>query len=220
MNFLFRGSLPLSGSPKSNRTVPIDSIVETLQSVASSTANISVPDDVYFEDFSLLNEADFRANLPEQKWWRSNSERGNYTQWPIYGSPSDPEWYEDKKRRDIVAEHPWDIIPDDMSALMASLRSKLHARRADGRSTAIYIHCTAGVDRTGQVAGGYYMRYLNATFGEALRYDASVEPRCISLWSRHGLNWYCYSQKYGDQPQLECAVPADLRKHGSVCKDD
>lgn len=48
----------------------------------------------------------------------------------------------------------------------------------------IYIHvqCEAGVDRTGEVSGSYYMRFLKWTYARSLAFDYAVEPRPIGIW--------------------------------------
>lgn len=46
-----------------------------------------------------------------------------------------------------------------------------------GASHVIYIHCEAGMDRTGEMSGSYYLHGLNMTFEAALAVDNSVETR-------------------------------------------
>lgn len=80
------------------------------------------------------------------------------------------------------------------------------------RPTAIYIHCTsldlhrtlpafvlftycrtgeAGMDRTGEVSGSYYMSQLGWTFAQALSYDDKcIESRNITSYSQNSLQWF------------------------------
>ena len=37
----------------------------------------------------------------------------------------------------------------------------------------------AGTDRTGEVSGAYYVRYLNMTFNDALYIDNHVQDKCV-----------------------------------------
>lgn len=50
----------------------------------------------------------------------------------------------------------------------------------------------AGKDRTGEVSGSYYMRYLGWDFAKALYYDNHVVGgnRDISNFSRNAMQWY------------------------------
>lgn len=63
---------------------------------------------------------------------------------------------------------------DDLPKLMAKLRELLteHARPA-----VIYTHCEAGTDRTGEVSGAYYLKFLNLSFSETLRRDDTIQNR-------------------------------------------
>ena len=47
----------------------------------------------------------------------------------------------------------------------------------------IYFHCEAGVDRTGEIAGSYYFRWLGWSFQQALAYDNSIETRDMETTS-------------------------------------
>ena len=40
-----------------------------------------------------------------------------------------------------------------------------------------HTHTQAGTDRTGEVSGAYYMRYLNMTFLDALSIDDHIQSR-------------------------------------------
>jgi protein-tyrosine phosphatase len=63
---------------------------------------------------------------------------------------------------------------DDLPKLTAKLRGLLTQHE---RPALIYSHCEAGTDRTGEVSGAYYMRYLNMSFSEALYKDNHVQNR-------------------------------------------
>lgn len=41
----------------------------------------------------------------------------------------------------------------------------------------------AGVDRTGEMSGSYYLRWLNWTFDQTLDYNTKVENRKMEIWS-------------------------------------
>ena len=46
-----------------------------------------------------------------------------------------------------------------------------------GGPTLAYTHCEAGTDRTGEVSGAYYLRYLNMSFQQALDIDNHIQNR-------------------------------------------
>ena len=79
----------------------------------------------------------------------------------------------------------------------------------------IYIHCEAGKDRTGEISGSYYMKYLNWEFNQALWYDNHcVEgTRDISTESKNGLQWYCYYLKYVEKRKISCSVDENYKGH-------
>ncbi len=79
-----------------------------------------------------------------------------------------------------------DKLPDLMQWLHDSLTQKY-------QNSAIYIHCEAGEDRTGEVSGSYYMKHLGWSFEKALEVDNSNENRDIRCASAKALMWYCFN---------------------------
>ena len=78
----------------------------------------------------------------------------------------------------------------------------------DGVTTVIYVHCDAGMDRTGEVSGSYYIRYLSWSFQEALYYDDhAIEDRNIHVASRNAFQWYCYYLSDTNQVSNNCTLP-------------
>ncbi len=93
---------------------------------------------------------------------------------------------------------------DNIVAKMSNLTTWL--RTKEDRPVVYYIHCEAGVDRTGEVAGNYMLKHWrNQTFAKALSYDASIEPRDINAFSANGMAWYClYLFKFTGITTLAC----------------
>lgn len=48
------------------------------------------------------------------------------------------------------------------------LVSEIHEELEKGSNKIIFIHCSAGMDRTGLVAGSYKLKYLNYSLQEVL----------------------------------------------------
>ena len=60
--------------------------------------------------------------------------------------------------------------------------------------TAIYFHCDAGMDRTGEMYGDYMMRYNNQTYAEVYAYDNTIEGqggRTINTVNKQAVEWMC-----------------------------
>ena len=60
----------------------------------------------------------------------------------------------------------------------------------------IYLHCSAGVDRTGEFSGAYYMKYLKWGYKKALTFDYAVEPRPINQSHENSMNFFCWKLHY------------------------
>ena len=72
----------------------------------------------------------------------------------------------------------------------------------------IFVHCTAGEDRTGEISGAYYMQYLNMSFHQALEIDNTNENRDIRCMSANELMWYCYYLQVAlKMPNIDGCVP-------------
>lgn len=84
---------------------------------------------------------------------------GEYRNKMVLGSLLDPSSF-DLTRNAIKKMHEYLSI-DDMDNFISGLRNEI--KMVDGPKI-IYIHCSAGVDRTGYVAGAYGMKYLNKRF--------------------------------------------------------
>lgn len=84
----------------------------------------------------------------------------------------------------------------------------------------IYIHCEAGMDRTGEMSGSYYLHGLNLTFADALAIDNSVESRnmCVSQSSRRRDEetcFWCLGVKGGVLLRKNCAK--EFKMAGCAC---
>ena len=73
------------------------------------------------------------------------------------------------------------------SLLIQLALPSLHYR--DDGLEQIYVHCNCGCDRTGEVAGAYYMRYLNMTYGAALALDDNLIHRGMACANQRALQY-------------------------------
>jgi len=107
--------------------------------------------------------------------------------YPIIGSLVNPDDLSKGVVKDLAESlKSWSF--DDIPKAMDEIRSLLET--SNTLPLIIYIHCEAGMDRTGEVSGSYYLKYLGWTFQEALWYDNNcIENRDIEFASKNGLQW-------------------------------
>eukprot|EP01095_Lingulamoeba_sp_RSL-Kostka_P005492 TRINITY_DN16828_c0_g1_i1.p1 TRINITY_DN16828_c0_g1~~TRINITY_DN16828_c0_g1_i1.p1 ORF type:complete len:280 (-),score=49.44 TRINITY_DN16828_c0_g1_i1:59-898(-) len=186
-NYIFRGNEPRS----SNGDFAYSELYSTFHKIVPS-----LPENIYIIDVDLLNIYNFEDEKTEKTFFKKNPKLGRYISYPIYGNALIPEWFEEAKLTKLSIDlDNWshDKIPSFVPYLHKLLNTYNETINQNNTSIVLYIHCNAGMDRTGEVSGSYYIRYLNATFTEALYYDEhDVEQRQIAKLSRNGFQWYCY----------------------------
>lgn len=182
-NFLFRGNMPII-----NGTFGYSSVVDTMKKVANAN-KLSIPDPFIFVDVSYLNIFEEKDLKIEKDFFKSNPDRGRFYNKVIVGTvivPPVDHLDFIKKHVKMYIEHSFDKIPD----LMVFIRELLTG--VENKSVVIYTHCEAGTDRTGEISGAYYMKFLNMTFTDALQIDNHVQHRDMYHDSRNALQWYCF----------------------------
>lgn len=87
---------------------------------------------------------------------------------------------------------------DDIDNFVTELHDKVHKK---GKNTIVFIHCSAGMDRTGYVAGSYKLKYLDYTLKEVLKENSKFGgPRkSMHFNALNGLKWFCFSHKEREQ---------------------
>ena len=200
-NFLFRGNEPVS-----SKTFQWDLLTTTMASVAGA-ANRTMPSTFRIIDVCLLNVAEYGDMHVEEEYFEKNPTHGTFVNWPTIGSLIDPQvmtnnMTELEHLAKTLDSWSFDKVPDRMQELYAMLNKPYDV------PTALYIHCEAGEDRTGEMSGSYYMKHLNWTYAEALTYDNHIEKRNIKWMSKNGLAWYCFFLKYAEgQSSRDCMDP-------------
>jgi protein-tyrosine phosphatase len=198
-NILFRGN-----EPTVNTTFIYGQLTDRLRYIALKEANITLGD-FYLVDFSLLS-IEFTSKNVESAFFKQNPSLGEWFSWPIFGDLLPPYDVPESLRKTMAKKiQSWQI--DDLPKTMDLLHSWL--QRAYDKPLVIYVHCEAGKDRTGEVSGSYYMRYLGWEFAKALYYDNHVVhgTRDIMNFSRNAMQWYCYYLKYSQNYNIDCTVP-------------
>ena len=181
-NLLFRGNLPIQDG-----VFVFDKLIKDMR--ASLDAD-SKPIDEGFElvMVSLINEKTEAADLQtEQQWFSDNSDKGRMIHLPIYGSLVDPARFPSPLRNELakrLKDH--DKLPQRIDIIRELLEQQ------GNRQKVVYVHCEAGVDRTGEVMGAYSMRYLNMSYQTAIDKNAQIADRQMSRFATYGMRWYGY----------------------------
>jgi hypothetical protein len=155
-NFLFRGNMPTNST-----TFAIDELMSYLSQRALQEGNVSLPGDTRLIVVSLNNivdeskaSSDFRK---EVDFWKDpeNSKYGSFINWPLgFAGIAPPSVFPEATWRLMLKALVWDI--DKLPHRVQLLRDILTADYDS--SIAIYVHCTAGCDRTGELMGAYMLQ--------------------------------------------------------------
>lgn len=181
-NHLFRGNLPIQDSK-----FVYDKLINNLK---IKLADIGKTLDQDFEVLviSLINDITEKADLDvEKKWFKENSDKGFMINLPIYGALSDPNKLSEPVRLALAKKLKGQ---DKLPGRIEKIRELI--QHSGSRQRIIYIHCQAGVDRTGEVIGSYSMRFLQMSYKDALQKNNAIGNRKISKFSIHGMRWYGY----------------------------
>jgi len=199
-NFLFRGNEPKNYSNQ----FAYDDLKTFMTIRAREEANIKLPQEFYLVDFNLENVIIEDGDISmEEAFFQQYSQLGTFINWPIVGSLVSPDDVPELLRIELVETiDDWSF--DDLPDLMQTLRTLLYSNGTV--PVVIYVHCEAGVDRTGEVSGSYYLKYLDWSFQQALLYDNHIENRTIVWESQNALQWYCYYLYYENTFPLNCTL--------------
>eukprot|EP01129_Flabellula_baltica_P005012 TRINITY_DN1786_c0_g1_i1.p1 TRINITY_DN1786_c0_g1~~TRINITY_DN1786_c0_g1_i1.p1 ORF type:complete len:260 (-),score=48.43 TRINITY_DN1786_c0_g1_i1:25-747(-) len=203
-NVIFRGNEPVS-----SKTFLYQNLTDAIRQVAHESNITSLTGDFYLIDYSLLLLERSDINT-EKAFWDKNGDKGMYVSHPTVGSVLNPDWF----GKDIIKFMVEDIGSfDRLPSAMKHLKGYLEMEK--DVPVVVYVHCEAGKDRTGEMSGSYYMKYLGWSFNQALYYDnRCVEGnRDIQFASRNALQWYCYYLKYVEHMKMECEIDHDFVGH-------
>ena len=172
----------------------------------------SIPHNFYLVDLCLLNQPqDEKDEAIEENYFKGHPEKGVFVPWPTNGTKHDVYNYSLPAAAAAVRE--WRNNTSWIDALpwwIDEIEGLLQTPRTDNRSTAIYVHCQAGKDRTGEVSGSYYMRYMNMTLQEATTLDRKIAGRPIHYTNQLALEWYCVYLREVLNYSLECPKPSQV----------
>ncbi|KAL9656108.1 hypothetical protein ABK040_007726 [Willaertia magna] len=156
-HWLFRGNEPLTKT-NGKTTFAYDKIKEYLPKVAKSNdykSNLTLPNDYYLIDISFLTDIieHERNDLKvEEAFFRDYPQLGKFIHWQILGSILNATDVPEILRKEIALhEKSWDKI-DHLAKRVELLHDyvwKGYPDNSINKPIVIYIHCEAGMDRTG-----------------------------------------------------------------------
>ncbi len=150
------------------------------------------------DDISLITAIPKRALsevMLEKNYYRQHSEIGEFINHPIWGQVIDPTKLTQEERKDLFDKR--SVFPDHACELIENLKNESEGEYE--KPKALYVHCEAGVDRTGEVIACFRMLAQGKSYQEAINeaesFAIKTSQRSISKYSKMGIQWYAYYLK-------------------------
>lgn len=189
--FLFRGSLPEANGSFDYKDLQ-DAIVD-----AGRLAGTAIPPDFYLLDVSLLqpeDRNDFNRTVIEIEFFRNNPGLGQIVSWETGGTQLDPDQKEIGPCRDYLAGNLGTWLGDPLIDRVNTLHGWLLDPSPVNPTTkplVIYVHCLGGCDRTGEVIGAYYLRWLGMSWEIMNDTNNAFCGRYFGCNNYRATRWYC-----------------------------
>ena len=190
-NLLFRGNMPTV-----NHSFAYSTLTNLLKQ-RTEAKGLIFPSNFSLVVVSFNNDFDGQDFKAEKAFWKQHTpELGRLINWPLgLAGIVPPKDVPSHEREKMANGSVWKI--DKVPQRVVALRQLLTTKAA--RPTVIYVHCTAGCDRTGEVVGSYRLKFhpmINVTQMYAL--DVAECGRPPNYWSTMALEWFCiYMQENG-----------------------
>jgi hypothetical protein len=179
--FFFRGNLP-----ENKEGFCYDDLVNTIKKYLSNY-NVSISDNFKIMDLSFLDYFEESKKIEiEKEWFRQHSDKGCFWLNSLYGAWVNPVDLPERIRDFILCHH--DI--DGLKTLMSDLKKIIDSPCS--LDFVIYIHCSAGKDRTGEASACYLMQNKNYSYKDAIALDKQIAKRDLSSLSMNGIRWYAF----------------------------
>lgn len=194
--FLVRGNLPINANDKFQ--------FQQLKGNLSALTGSKRYELIVVSFLNYLTAKETKNKNIEQRFFSKNSKVAEYRSKTILGSFIDPTEMPDWFARSLSFLEEY-IDFDGIDELITELREQIHGGETD---KIVYIHCSAGVDRTGYVAGAYKMKYFNTSFRDVLSENIEVLKglrKHMHFNAQNGLQWFCFSL---GRTQEQCSVPS------------
>jgi len=199
-NFLFRGPNPLTSTQPYQFNY--DVLTASMENAARG-AGYTLQQPYRLIDINLLQwenanevpmiEAEYnffldRPDLGEFHFWETNG-TGLCPLTPPLNDPA-VQQYLATNLADWLTDRLADLPPDQQPpGRMQQLRTWLEEENAV--PNVIYAHCEGGIDRTGELMGAYYLRWMNKSWAEMNEINAKVANRPFGCGNYRATLWYC-----------------------------
>ncbi len=168
--FLVRGNIPIVGGK-----FCYDLLKKKIQDVIIQSG-FSIRDNFKIVDVSLLGYSAEEQNFLqiEKDWFHHNPETGLFIHKPILGISTnllsiEPSFHKLFANTNI----------DGLRELIYTLKELMYISLYPYEDTVIYIHCTAGKDRTGEVSAAYLMQNKNLSYIQATELNNQIAGRDV-----------------------------------------
>lgn len=149
-------------------------------------------------DMSLITPIPMRALnevMLEKDFYSHHPGYGKFKNHPIWGQVIEPTKLTAEERAKLFKKG--SVFPDHTCELIKELKDATEA--VYEKPTALYVHCEAGVDRTGEVIACYRMLVQSWSYKEAMKeaedFAQRTSKRSIVKFSKMGIQWYAYYLK-------------------------
>jgi hypothetical protein len=202
-NYLFRGSKPLNADNSFN----YPGLISALKN-AGRKANIIMPAEYRIYDINLQqweNAGEVPQIESEYDFFKKNTDKGWFDFWETKGTGICPFLapLDDHSVMKYLALNLDQWLSDTLVTRTENLRRILEWKPSP---TVVYVHCSGGVDRTGEMMGAYYLRWMNMTWEEVNIRNL----QCAGI--QFGCNNYRAALWYAIYLYLTCGKPVDYMK--------
>jgi hypothetical protein len=179
--FLFRGNLPQKDGAFAQKEL------HDAMTVYLDKMNIMLPSEYIFVDVSLLNPKKEKKKINiEKNWFKDSPEKGMFLSHPLRGTHINPCMLNHELRNFLIEK---DHV-DGLQHLMTRLNNYMLVRR--DIPLVVYVHCAAGVDRTGEASASYMMQYKGMSFHDAVKLNDHIAKRPVHYLMMNAIRWYAY----------------------------
>jgi len=201
-NFLFRGPNPVVKNQPPDQTYSFDyGGLTTAIGVAAERAGQTLPWPYHLIDINLLqweNANEVPMILTEYNFFQYAQGLGEFHFWETNGTglcavepPLSEPAVQDYLAKNLgiwLTDNLADQPPDQNPGRMQQLSVWLNAENV--LPNVIYAHCEGGMDRTGELMGAYYLRFMKKTWAEMNCLNYQIGNRPFGCNNYRAVLWY------------------------------
>jgi hypothetical protein len=191
-NYLFRGALPLTGNAQDGYSFNYQGLRASIKD-AAPLGEAPFPDDYQIYDINLLqweNADEVPKIETEYNFFLNNPQQGTFMFWETKGTGLCPLLPPLSVNWDLV-EYLATNLDEWISDTLVTRTQALHDLLENFTTpTVIYVHCEGGDDRTGEIIGAYYMRWLNMSWSQMNERNQEVAGGPFGCNNFRAALWY------------------------------